>query len=103
MTSGPVGTGAAAPDQSDVGAGAGVSESPKGGGVKGRVDRAGERFRGLPTRTFGPASEEPYRRRTSDWVRVAVAVVALVLLVALPRQSEPRESGSVPVLQRPPE
>ena len=35
MTSGPEGTGAAVPDQSDVGAGAGVSESPKGGGVKG--------------------------------------------------------------------
>ena len=36
----------------------------------------------MPSHTFGPASEEPYRRRTSDWVRVAVAVVALVLLVA---------------------
>jgi undecaprenyl-diphosphatase len=29
-------------------------------------------------RTFGPASEEPYRRRTSDWVRLAVATGLLV-------------------------
>ena len=36
----------------------------------------------MPSHTFGPASEEPYRRRTSDWVRVVVAVVALALLVA---------------------
>ena len=82
--------------------GAGVSASPKGdAGVKGRADRAGERFRGLPTHTFGPASEEPYRRRTSDWVRVVVAVVAPRVARRVPRQSEPRESGPVPVLQRP--
>jgi len=31
-------------------------------------------------RRFGPAAEEPYRRRTSDAVRVAVTVVALALL-----------------------
>ena len=49
---------------------------------KSRGGRAGERVRALPTRTFGPASEEPYRRRTSDWVRVVVAVVAIALLVA---------------------
>ena len=28
---------------------------------------------------FGPASEEPYRRRTSDWIRVAAAIVLLLL------------------------
>jgi glycosyltransferase 2 family protein len=28
---------------------------------------------------FGPASEEPYRRRTSDWIRVTTAVVLVVL------------------------
>ena len=90
MSGGPVGAGAAAPEQSDVGSGAAVSKSTKGGGVKGRVDRAGERFRGMPSHTFGPASEEPYRRRTSDWVRVAVALAAVVLLVVYQRQSEPR-------------
>ncbi|MDQ6928810.1 MAG: hypothetical protein M3159_09175, partial [Actinomycetota bacterium] len=31
-------------------------------------------------RTFGPASEEPYRRRTSDWVRVVLAAALLLLL-----------------------
>src|SRR5204863_229406 len=29
-------------------------------------------------RTFGPASEQPYRRRTSDWIRFAFAFVLLV-------------------------
>ena len=83
MSSDPDRYGAAAPAQSDVSTGAGVGPSPKvDAGDKGRADRAGERFRSLPTHTFGPASEEPYRRRTSDWVRVVVAVVALVLLVA---------------------
>ena len=43
---------------------------------------ARERVAGLPNRTFGPASEEPYRRRTSDWVRVVVAVGAIALLIA---------------------
>jgi undecaprenyl-diphosphatase len=32
--------------------------------------------------TFGPASEEPYRRRTSDWVRLVVAVIVIALLIA---------------------
>jgi undecaprenyl-diphosphatase len=40
------------------------------------------RVKEMPRRTFGPASEEPYRRRTSDWVRVVVATVAVALLVA---------------------
>ena len=31
---------------------------------------------------FGPASEEPYRRRTSDWIRLAVAAALLGLLIA---------------------
>lgn len=34
----------------------------------------------LRARTFGPASEEPFRRRTSDGVRVALALVLFVLL-----------------------
>jgi glycosyltransferase 2 family protein len=33
-------------------------------------------------RPFGPASEEPYRRRASDWVRLATAVVLLTILAA---------------------
>ena len=40
------------------------------------------RVRSMPHHTFGPASEEPYRRRTSDWVRLVTAVVALVVLIA---------------------
>ena len=40
-----------------------------------RIDRRVSRWR---VQTFGPADEHPYRRRTSDWIRliVAVAVVA---------------------------
>jgi uncharacterized membrane protein YbhN (UPF0104 family)/tRNA A-37 threonylcarbamoyl transferase component Bud32 len=34
------------------------------------------------TRWFGPASEQPYRRRTSDWVRLTVAVGLSAWLVA---------------------
>lgn len=37
------------------------------------------RIRRLRASTFGPASEEPYRRRTSDWIRVAAAVVLLIV------------------------
>jgi undecaprenyl-diphosphatase len=33
------------------------------------------------TGTFGPASEEPYRRRITDWIRLGTAVV-LVYLIA---------------------
>src|SRR5690349_18623723 len=33
-------------------------------------------------RSFGPASEEPYRRRVSDWIRLAVGVVLMALLLA---------------------
>lgn len=40
------------------------------------------RLRNAPKHTFGPASEEPYRRRTSDWVRVVVALIAIALLIA---------------------
>ena len=40
------------------------------------------RLQGLPQRTFGPASEEPYRRRVSDWVRLVTAIAALALLIA---------------------
>lgn len=31
-------------------------------------------------RTFGPAGEQPFRRRTSDWIRLAVAVVVVAAL-----------------------
>jgi glycosyltransferase 2 family protein len=42
------------------------------------VVRGGE----SPPRAFGPASEEPYRRRASDWVRLATASVLLTVLAA---------------------
>ncbi len=38
-----------------------------------------DRVRRLRAATFGPASEEPYRRRTSDWIRVVAATVLLVV------------------------
>jgi undecaprenyl-diphosphatase len=37
---------------------------------------------GETVRAFGPASEEPYRRRASDWVRLATASVLLTILAA---------------------
>jgi len=46
-------------------------------GLRTVVERV-QRFRAS---TFGPASEEPYRRRTSDWIRVVVAA-ALLLIAA---------------------
>ncbi len=33
-------------------------------------------------RAFGPASELPYRRRTSDWIRLVIAVVIMAVLIA---------------------
>ncbi|HEY7104792.1 MAG TPA: lysylphosphatidylglycerol synthase transmembrane domain-containing protein [Acidimicrobiia bacterium] len=38
-------------------------------------------MRGWRARTFGPASEQPYRRRTSDWVRLVVAVGIMIWLI----------------------
>ena len=43
------------------------------------LNAARERVRRFRASTFGPASEEPYRRRTSDWIRVVVAAVLLVV------------------------
>ncbi len=40
----------------------------------------------LRATSFGPADEHPYRRRTSDWIRVVVAF--LFLLVAVPRHAD---------------
>ena len=44
--------------------------------LRAHVDERVERFRAS---TFGPASEEPYRRRTSDWLRIAAAILLLFL------------------------
>src|SRR5262245_18029159 len=44
----------------------------------------------LRHRTFGPASEEPYRRRTSDGVRLVVAV--LVIVAACFHEGHPTET-----------
>ena len=46
-----------------------------GGGAEGRVAT----FRG---RAFGPASEHPYRRRTSDRIRLVIAIVLMALVIA---------------------
>ena len=45
------------------------------------------RVRRFRASTFGPASEEPYRRRTSDWIRIAVA--ALLLFAAARHAGSP--------------
>jgi hypothetical protein len=34
-------------------------------------------WRRVRANSFGPASEEPYRRRFSDWIRVGVGVALL--------------------------
>jgi uncharacterized membrane protein YbhN (UPF0104 family)/tRNA A-37 threonylcarbamoyl transferase component Bud32 len=52
--------------------------------VRSQFETRVERFRAS---TFGPASEEPYRRRTSDWLRIA-AGIALLFLAA-------RHAGSI--------
>ena len=65
----------------DVSADPATDASPSAADGHG-AERVVTRVRTLPRRTFGPASEEPYRRRTSDWVRVVTAVIALVVLVA---------------------
>ena len=51
-----------------------------------------ERVQRYRASTFGPASEEPYRRRTSDWLRVVVA--SALLLVAA------RHAGGVTVTEQ---
>ncbi len=44
-------------------------------------DHARFAIRGWRSRTFGPASEEPYRRRVVDRTRLIIAVVLMVLLI----------------------
>ncbi|HEY8216449.1 MAG TPA: lysylphosphatidylglycerol synthase transmembrane domain-containing protein [Acidimicrobiia bacterium] len=39
--------------------------------------------------TFGPASEQPYRRRTSDWIRLAISVAVVAFAIA--HESHPGE------------
>jgi undecaprenyl-diphosphatase len=48
----------------------------------GMVQRGESRWAQWRAGSFGPASETPYRRRTSDWVRLTVAVVLVALLIA---------------------
>jgi glycosyltransferase 2 family protein len=43
-----------------------------------RPSRVAERATHVRSGTFGPASEEPYRRRTSDYIRLATAIVIIV-------------------------
>ncbi len=44
-------------------------------------DRAEQRVDHWRLSTFGPADEHPFRRRTSDWIRLVVAVVLMAVLV----------------------
>ncbi len=57
-------------------------------GLRAFLDRV-QRYRAS---TFGPVSEEPYRRRTTDWIRVVVS--AALLLVAA------RHAGGVTVTEQ---
>ena len=42
--------------------------------------------------SFGPASEQPYRRRTSDWIRLVIGVAILVVRHLAPGRPERRSS-----------
>ena len=42
--------------------------------------------------TFGPASEEPYTRQTSDWVRLAIAAILIYVLA--------RHAGDISATER---
>src|SRR3954465_6482490 len=46
------------------------------------ADDGGSVWTRVRSRSFGPASELPYRRRASDWIRLVVGVVLLGLLLA---------------------
>jgi uncharacterized membrane protein YbhN (UPF0104 family)/tRNA A-37 threonylcarbamoyl transferase component Bud32 len=50
------------------------------------------RWAGMRGRMFGPASELPYRRRTSDRIRVGVAFVLMALLIAHEGNENPSEN-----------
>ena len=43
--------------------------------------RARRQFERWHAGSFGPASEEPYRRRTTDWIRLFTAVVVVTLFI----------------------
>ncbi len=45
-------------------------------------DDVDDRFDRWRVSTFGPADEHPFRRRTSDWIRLATAVIVLGVLIA---------------------
>ncbi|MDQ1432735.1 MAG: hypothetical protein QOF40_3337, partial [Actinomycetota bacterium] len=47
------------------------------------------RMAGWRAHSFGPASEQPYRRRTSDWIRLVVGVAILAFAIA--RQDHPTQ------------
>jgi uncharacterized membrane protein YbhN (UPF0104 family) len=49
------------------------------GGLDDQVDAQLTRWR---LRTFGPADEHPFRRRTSDWIRLITAIVVVAVLAA---------------------
>ncbi len=45
------------------------------------------------TSSFGPASEEPYRRRVSDWVRLVASAVLLAISIAHQDHPSPAEQS----------
>ncbi|MFZ4518986.1 MAG: lysylphosphatidylglycerol synthase domain-containing protein [Microthrixaceae bacterium] len=60
--------------------------APAGNATRGLVGRGGEQFRTWRRTTFGPASEHPLRRRTSDAVALVLCVAYLVW--AVPRHDD---------------
>jgi undecaprenyl-diphosphatase len=54
-------------------------------------DAVGGRMSRWRTGSFGPASELPYRRRTSDWVRLVIALVLMVWMIAHQGHETPTE------------
>ncbi len=71
------GGGADGPVDTEVAAADAPPEAPTG--KKPGLEHRVATFRG---RAFGPASELPYRRRTSDRIRVVVAIVLMALAIA---------------------
>ena len=51
------------------------------------------RMAGWRGRMFGPASELPYRRRTSDRIRVVVAFVLMASVIAYEGEASPSENN----------
>ena len=65
------------------------------GAVTGPPPDEDSRLAAWRAHSFGPASEQPYRRRTSDWVRVVVGLS--ILTFAIWHQDDPGDVRAQPL------